>query len=202
MNKEYIINSLNKMIPNPVIELDFNTDYEMLLAVMLSANSTDKRVNIVTKDLFKYNLEEISKLSLEKLEDIIRSVGSYKKKASYTKDIAINLVKDYGGKVPNNREYLENLPGVGRKTASVVLSHLYDVPTIAVDTHVKRVSNILFITNSNNVLKIEKDIMNYFPKEQWNKINSQLVLFGRYTCKARAPECDKCLFNGKCRITK
>ncbi len=202
MNKELIIKGLNEMIPSPVVELDFNTDYELLIAVMLSAQSTDKRVNIVTKELFKYNLEELSNLDINVIKTIIKSVGAYNKKASYIKEIASNLIKDYKGIVPNNRDYLENLPGVGRKTTNVVLSILFDEQTFAVDTHVTRVSNILYITKSSNVLKIEKDLEKFFKGEDWNKINNQLILFGRYICKAKKPACSSCQFFGKCKITK
>ncbi len=195
-----IIQNLENMFPNPVCELEYNKDYELLISTMLSAQSTDKRVNMVAKKLYKYNLEELSKLNNEEIEKIIRSVGSYHKKAIYIKEIAKALLIDFKGTVPNNRTYLESLPGVGRKTASVVLANLFNEPSVAVDTHVTRVSNILnIVKNEGNVIKIENKLKNTIPKDKWNRVNSQMVLFGRYICKAKKPDCDKCLFNKACK---
>ena len=191
---------LDTMVPNARCELNYNKDYELLLATVLSAQCTDKRVNEVTKELFKYNLNDLIKIDIKVLEDIIRPCGSYTKKALYIKEIANRLVNDYNGKVPNNREYLESLPGVGRKTTNVVLSNLYDIPAIAVDTHVERVSKRLGFANKNDsVLVVEKKLMKKIPKELWSKSHHQLVLFGRYTCKARGPLCDECLFFNDCK---
>ncbi len=192
--------NLNEMFPNPVCELDYNKDYELLIATMLSAQSTDKRVNLVTKELFKYSLEELSDLDLIIIENIIRSVGSFHKKALFVKEIAKRLLSDSKGVVPNNRDYLETLPGVGRKTVSVVLANLFNEPSVAVDTHVTRVSNVLkIVNNEENVLKIESKIKKIFPKDKWNRVNSQMVLFGRYICKAKKPDCLNCKFNKECK---
>ncbi len=193
-----IIEKLDIMIPNPVCELDYNKDYELLIATMLSAQSTDKRVNIVTKKLFKYTLEELSNLDNVVIENIIKPVGSFRKKTIYIKGIATSLIKDYNGIVPLNREYLESLPGVGRKTTNVVLSNLYNIPTIAVDTHVIRVSNRLKLVNTDDVVKIEKKLTKTIPKDKWNRVNDQLILFGRYICKAKKPECTNCEFKNNC----
>ena len=199
-----IIKNLDKIIPNPKCELNYQKDYELLIATVLSAQSTDKRVNMVTEKLFsQYNLQDLQNLSLKTIENIIKPVGTYTKKARYIRDIAKSLILDYDGKVPNNREYLESLPGVGRKTTNVVLANLFNVPAIAVDTHVARVSKRLEIANENdNVLVIEQKLMDFFPKDKWSRLHHQLVLFGRYICKSQKPECDKCPFNGQCLVTK
>lgn len=197
-NSKEILEKLDKVVPNPVCELNYKKDYELLIATVLAAQSTDKRVNVVTKELFlKYDIFSLAKASIEDIENIIKPVGTYKRKSIYIIEIANKLVKDYNGKVPNVRNYLENLPGVGRKTCNVVLSNIYNVPTIAVDTHVARVSKRLELTKSDDVLEIEKDLMNFFPKDKWSKVHHQLVLFGRYTCKSIKPLCDKCPFQCK-----
>lgn len=191
---------LDIMFPDARCELIYNRDYELLIATVLSAQCTDKRVNEVTKVLFsKYDIYGLAKANKKDIENIIRSCGSYTKKASYIIDIANSLILNYNGVVPNNREYLESLPGVGRKTTNVVLSNLYDVPAIAVDTHVERVSKRLKIAKKNdNVLKVEKKLMKAIPKDLWSRSHHQLVLFGRYICKARNPECIKCAFINDC----
>ena len=196
MKSSEVLNNLDKVVPNPKCELLFNKDYELLIATVLSAQSTDKRVNIVTKELFsKYDIFSLAKANVGDIEKIIRTVGTFKRKAVYIIEIAKKLVRDYNGVVPNNREYLESLPGVGRKTCNVVLSNIYNIPTIAVDTHVARVSKRLGLTKSDDVLKIEKDLMNFFPKDKWSRVHHQLVLFGRYTCKSKNPLCMMCPFN-------
>lgn len=188
---------LDIMIPNAVCELIYEKDYELVIAVMLSAQCTDKRVNMVTKDLFKkYDLKAFSEADLFSLEKEIYSLGSYTKKAYYIKEIAKSLLENYDGKVPNNREYLESLPGVGHKTANCILAELYNVPTIAVDTHVLRVSKRLGLAKENDDVKVvEKKLMKFFAKEDWNRVNHQILLLGRYTCLAKKPQCDKCLIN-------
>ena len=196
MKSSEVLNNLDKVVPNPKCELLFNKDYELLIATVLSAQSTDKRVNIVTKELFsKYDIFSLANANVGDIEKIIRTVGTFKRKAVYIIEIAKKLVRDYNGVVPNNREYLESLPGVGRKTCNVVLSNIYNIPTIAVDTHVARVSKRLGLTKSDDVLKIEKDLMNFFPKDKWSRVHHQLVLFGRYTFKSKNPMCMMCPFN-------
>lgn len=191
---------LDKLIPNPRCELEYNKDYELLIATVLSAQTTDKRVNMVTKDLFKYSLEDLSNLDLKTIENIIRPIGTYTRKAIYVKEIANRLLADEKGIVPNNREYLETLPGVGRKVANVVLSNLFNEPCIAVDTHVNRVSKRLgFAKDNDDVLVVEEKLMKIFPKDKWSRLHHQLVLFGRYTCKSKNPECVNCPFNTKCK---
>lgn len=204
MNSEVLISELDKLYPEARCELDYTKDYELLIATVLSAQCTDKRVNIVTRELFnKYDINTLADASLKEIEDIIRPCGSYTKKAYYLKTIAEKLVKDYEGKVPNNREYLESLPGVGRKTCNVVLSNLYNVPAIAVDTHVARVSVRLgFAKKNDNVYDIERKLMRKIPKDKWSRIHHQLVLFGRYNCKAIKPACTNCPFIEYCKEYK
>ena len=192
---------LDELFPNPRCELNYNNDYELLIAIVLSAQSTDKRVNTVTPIIFnKYNsLKTLKKAHLEDLENIIRPVGSFRKKASYIKDIATILDESYNGIVPKNREELIKLPGVGRKTANVFLGEFYNIPCIAVDTHVERVSKRLKLASRNDdVLKIEKKLEKVFSKEDWAKRHLQLVLFGRYYCKAIKPECRDCKLKDIC----
>jgi len=195
-----VIEELDKLFPDAKCELNYNQDYELLIATILSAQSTDKRVNSVTEVLFKkYDIFSLAKEDPKVLEDIIHPVGTQKKKSEYIVKVAQALVSKYDGHVPNDREFLESLPGVGRKTCNVVLSNIYNVPALAVDTHVSRVSKRLGITKSEDVLKIEKDLMKIFPKEKWGRVHHQLVLFGRYICKSAKPECDNCPFDCKYR---
>ena len=178
---------LDELFPNPKCELNYSNDYQLLIAIVLSAQSTDKRVNTVTPIIFsKYNsLKALKKAHLKDLESIIRPVGSFRKKASYIKDIATIIDESYNGVVPIDRDLLVKLPGVGRKTANVFLSEFYNMPFIAVDTHVERVSKRLKLAEKNDdVLKIEKKLEKYFSKDVWAKRHLQLVLFGRYYCKA------------------
>ena len=197
-NKE-VLNILDELYPDPKCELNYTKDYELLIATLLSAQSTDKRVNVVTKELFsKYDVYNLAKANVEDIEKIIHPVGMSKKKAQYIKDICQSLVQKYDGNVPNDRNFLESLPGVGRKTCNVFLVNIYNEPAIAVDTHVTRVANRLGLTKSLDVSKIEQDLMNYFPKDKWGRVHHQLVLFGRYICKAKKPECQNCPFQTKC----
>ena len=193
---------LDYLFPDPKCELNYTKDYELLIAIMLSAQSTDKRVNSVTPIIFnKYStLEALKDASLSDLESIIRPVGSFRKKSFYMKEIARILVDDYQGVVPTDREKLESFPGVGRKTVNVFLSEFYNYPAIAVDTHVERVSKRLKLaTLKDDVLKVEKKLMKKFDKSLWSKRHLQLVLFGRYYCKAVKPECETCRLKDMCR---
>ncbi len=202
---EKIENYLDELFPNPKCELNYNKDYELLIAVVLSAQTTDKRVNSVTSILFdKYpSLEELSKADVNDIMEIIKPIGTFHKKAVFVKEIANILLKEYNGKVPNDRASLEKMPGVGRKTTNVVLSNLFDVPAIAVDTHVARVSKRLNLANKNDdVTKIEKKLMKKFAKENWSKRHHQLVLFGRYYCKAVSPNCANCKLKDICKVRK
>lgn len=194
---------LDYYIPNPKCELNYSTDYELLIATVLSAQCTDKRVNEATKILFKYNLEEISLMSIDDIEKIIRSCGSYTKKAVYVKNIADILLHDYNGKVPNSREILETFPGVGPKTCSVVLKNIYNVPAIPVDTHVERVCKRLGIVFNNATPRdVEYILKNEIPVDKWNRVSEQILLFGRYYCRAINPKCDNCLFKDFCKYKR
>lgn len=194
---------LDYYIPNPKCELNYSNDYELLLATVLSAQCTDKRVNEVTKVLFKYSLREISLMSLHDIEQIIKSCGSYTKKAIYVKNIAEILLNDYNGIVPNDRLILESLPGVGPKTCSVVLKNIYNVPAIPVDTHVQRVCIRLGIANDKNTpSEIEAILKNNIPVNKWNRVSEQILLFGRYYCTAINPKCVNCLFKEMCTYKK
>ena len=199
MNK--IVDYLNELIPNPKCELNYTKDYELLLATMLSAQTTDKRVNMVTSILFKkYNsLAKLRKAKIEDIIEIIRPIGTFNKKANNIIEIAKRL-ETVGDIVPNNREFLESLPGVGRKTANVVLSNIYNIECIAVDTHVHRVSIRLGIANKNDdVLKTEMKLTKKFKNYDLCRLHHQLVLFGRYYCKASNPSCDTCKLRDICK---
>ncbi len=198
-----LLNNLDTMVGEPICELNYNKDYELLIAVVLSAQCTDKRVNEVTKILFdKYDIYGLAKASISDIKNIIKPCGMSDKKSQFVKNIANSLVRDYNGIVPNNRKYLESLPGVGHKTCNVFLSEYYHESTIAVDTHVKRVSNRLGLVKSNDVNKIEKKLEKIVPKDKWSRFHLQMVLFGRYTCKAINPCCDNCLNKNICEYYK
>ena len=196
---------LMELYPEARCELNYTKDYELLIAVVLSAQTTDKRVNMVTKELFsKYqSIKDVSLAPVDDLIEIVKPLGTASRKGVFVKEIANILVNDYDGKVPNNRKALESMPGVGRKTANVVLSNLFDVPAIAVDTHVSRVSKRLGLAKeSDEVEDIEKKLMRKFDRKNWSLRHHQLVLFGRYNCKAKGPECDKCKLQKVCKYYK
>ena len=203
MIKNKIVNYLNEIIPNPKCELNYSKDYELLIATMLSAQTTDKRVNSVTDILFKQypDLNSLKSANIEDIKNIIRPIGTYNKKASNIISIAKSL-SDIGY-VPNDRKFLESLDGVGRKTTNLVLSTIYNVPCIAVDTHVARVSKRLGLAKENDdVLKIEKKLYKIFPKENLSRLHHQLVLFGRYHCKSQKPDCINCELKDICKYKK
>ena len=205
MKTNRILEVLDQYFPNPQCELNYQYDYELLIAIVLSAQSTDKRVNQATSILYsKYpSLEALKEAKTKDLEEIIRPVGSFRKKAEYVHKIADILLSKYNGSVPTEREELIELPGVGRKTSNVFLSEYYHYPAIGVDTHVERVSKRLGLAYSkDDVLTIEKKLMKKFPKEVWAKLHLQLVLFGRYYCKAVKPECGNCLLVDICHEKK
>jgi len=205
-NKVEVIGTyLDKLFPNPRCELIYHKDYELLIAVMLSAQTTDKRVNSVTPVLFSTypTLEDLMGAKVKDVQEIIKPIGTYHRKAQYVIDIARRLVEECDGRIPNDRALLETFPGVGRKTTNVVLSNIYDVPAIAVDTHVHRVSKRLGLAmGKDDVLEIEKKLMRKFPKSEWSRRHHQLVLFGRYYCKAVRPECKTCALLEICKEKK
>ena len=193
---------LDELFPNPKCELNYNNDYELLIAICLSAQTTDKRVNEVTKVLFeKYpRLEDIKNADVKDLEQIIRPLGSFHKKSCYVKELSTIIVDKYSSVVPTARTDLESLPGVGRKTVNVFLGEFYNYPAIAVDTHVKRVSKRLRIAKKDsNVKEVEEKLMKFYPKKEWAKRHLQMVLFGRYYCKAIKPSCEDCKLKEYCK---
>lgn len=199
-----ILRLLEEMVPEPKCELEYSKDYELLIAVVLSAQCTDSRVNMVTKELFKkYDIYSLSDANIKDIESIIKPVGTYHNKALYIKKIAVSLVRDYDGHVPNDRKYLESLPGVGRKTCNVVLANIHNEPAIAVDTHVNRVSKRLGLARKNDdVLVVEQKLMKKIPKDKWSDTHHRMVLFGRYICKAQRPMCNNCLLKANCHYYK
>ena len=206
MNKiTEILNYLDKLYPNAHCELNYNKDYELLIAIVLSAQTTDKRVNKVTEVLFKKykNLKELSEAPIEEIEDIIREIGTFKKKSIFIKEISKKLLEDQNETVPNDREYLSALSGVGRKTINVFLSEYYKVPAIAVDTHVERVSKRLGLAKPDDtVLEVEEKLKRKVPKYRWIKTHHQFIFFGRYHCKAVSPNCINCQLKHICKYEK
>ncbi len=201
-NVDRILDYFDELIPNPHCELVYHKDYELLIAVMLSAQTTDKRVNQVTSILFdRYpTLENLAKASISEIEKIIKPIGTFKRKAMNVQKISERLVKEQQGKVPKDRNYLETLPGVGRKTTNVVLSELYQIPVMAVDTHVERVSKRLgLVKPQDSVLEIEKKLTKKIPKERIPSTHHQFILFGRYYCKAISPLCENCKLKDICK---
>lgn len=200
-----VLNYLDELFPNAYCELNYTKDYELLIAIVLSAQTTDKRVNKVTPILFKKysDLKSLSEAPLESIETIIKEIGTFKKKSIFIKEIAQLLTKDHNGVVPNDREYLESLPGVGRKTTNVFLSEYYKVPALAVDTHVERVSKRLkLVKQTANVKEVETTLMKKIPKDRWIKTHHQLIFFGRYHCKAQKPNCQNCKMQSICKYYK
>lgn len=196
-----IVDKLNEMFPNAVVELDHKNTFELLVAVVLSAQTTDVAVNKVTPALFdKYPTPEaMMKAKEEDVMELIKTIGLYKNKSRHLVKLATQLVENHGGVVPSDRKSLESLAGVGRKTANVILSNAFGIPALAVDTHVKRVSHRLGLTDVNDsVLVVEKKLNKIFPKEKWLQLHHQLIFFGRYFCKAKTPECHKCPFYSIC----
>lgn len=189
-----INNYLDELIPNPICELNYQKDYELVIAVMLSAQTTDKGVNKVTSILFqKYNsLEKLASSNIEDIKEIIKPIGNYNKKANNIIEISKILINKYKKQVPKTYEELEILPGIGRKSANVIRSEIYKIPSFAVDTHVIRVTNRLGLVKTKDPVIIEKELEKIFKKRDWIKKHQQLVLFGRYYCKAKNPDCKNC----------
>ncbi|RGG76519.1 endonuclease III [Clostridium sp. AF17-2] len=180
--------------------LNHENAWQLLIATMLSAQCTDARVNIVTKDLFvKYpTLQAFADADIKELEKDIYSTGFYKNKAKNIIGCAKKLISDYGGEVPSDIESLTKLDGVGRKTANVIRGNIYHEPSIVVDTHVKRISRLLGLTDSDDPVKIEHELMEKLPKEQWILYNIQIITLGRTICIARRPKCAECALNHVC----
>ena len=197
-----IFGRLQQANPNPTTELEYTTPFELLAAVLLSAQATDVSVNAATRKLFPVanTPQAILKLGDAKLESFIKTIGLYKTKAKHLLQTCEILIRDHGGEVPESREALEALPGVGRKTANVVLNTAFGWETIAVDTHIFRVSNRTKIAPGKTVLEVEKRLERLVPAEFKRDAHHWLILHGRYICKARKPECWRCAINDLCEF--
>ncbi len=196
-----IIEILKEYYPDCTCSLDFSTPFEMMIAVMLSAQCTDERVNKTTPDLFgKYNTpQDLAKIELEELEQIIHPCGFYKNKAKNIKACSQKLLEEFGGIVPNDMELLQSLPGVGRKSANVIMLEAFQNPVgIAVDTHAKRISNKVGFSKEEDPVKIEQDLLKVIPKKYYYDVNHLLVWHGRKSCIARKPQCENCPINRYC----
>ena len=195
-----ILQIFNDRDPNPRCELDYTNAYTLLIAVLLSAQSTDKGVNKATKELFKIadTPQKMLDLGIEKLKEYIKTIGLYNNKAKNIIALSEDLIKYHNGEVPENREALEKLAGIGRKTANVILNVWFNQPTIAVDTHVMRISHRLNLSDGKTPLEIEQDLNNILPDNFKKNANHWLVLFGRYICKAQKPDCLNCPITNFC----
>lgn len=195
-----IISQLDSLYAGIHVGLDFATPFELLIATILAAQCTDERVNGVTKTLFaKYPHPSVYTLtSIEEIEEDIHSTGFYKNKASHIFKTCVLLCEKFGGEVPNTREELITLPGVGRKTANVVLTHCFEQDTVIVDTHVTRLCNRLGFVTTNDAVSIEFSLQKILPKNLWNDVNHHLIAHGRAICKARKPQCSSCVIIELC----
>ncbi|HLS65624.1 MAG TPA: endonuclease III [Pseudogracilibacillus sp.] len=201
----FCLDEMAKMFPNAHCELHYTNPFELLIAVLLSAQTTDVNVNRVTTSLFdKYKTpQDYLAVDVTELEQDIRSIGLYRTKAKNIQKLCLMLIDEYDGIVPQTREELERFPGVGRKTANVVISVAFGVPAIAVDTHVERVAKRLaFCRWKDSVLEVEKTLMRKIPKEEWSVSHHRFIFFGRYHCKAQNPSCTECPLLTVCREGK
>ncbi|NWQ39776.1 endonuclease III [Bacillus sp. EB106-08-02-XG196] len=201
----FCLDQMGEMFPDAHCELVHSNPFELVIAVALSAQCTDVLVNKVTKELFKkYKTpEDYLAVPLEELQNDIRSIGLYRNKAKNIQSLARLLLDEYDGEVPKDRDELTKLPGVGRKTANVVVSVAFNIPAIAVDTHVERVSKRLGICRwKDSVLEVEKTLMKKVPKDEWSDTHHRLIFFGRYHCKAQNPQCPSCPLLELCREGK
>lgn len=199
-----ILQTVKEMFPNASCELNYNNHYELLIAVVLSAQTTDKRVNEVTVELFKKypTAKELSNANYNDVYNIISVLGLAKAKTNNIINLSKQLIEKYNNIVPNNREQLQSLPGVGRKTANAVLMEGFRIPAIAVDTHVSRVSNRLGLSNSDDVKIIEQDLMNLYDEKDYYFVHHGLLFFGRYHCLAKKPKCEECKLKDICNYQK
>lgn len=190
--------------PHPTTELIFHNNYQLLVAVILSAQSTDKVVNQVTEPLFKrvQTAQDMLKISLEELTQLLSRLGLHQQKAKFLLGMSHNLVNQYNGQVPEDRQALESLPGVGRKTANVVLNTAFSWPVMAVDTHIFRVSNRLALSKGKNPLQVEMDLEKKIPQPFLQDAHHWLILHGRYVCQARKPKCEQCIVKDLCVFYK
>ncbi len=207
MNKELaveIVKKLKEMYPDAKCSLDFKTPFEMLVAVCLSAQCTDDRVNQVTPELFKvYDTpEDFANCDIKKLEELIHSCGFYKNKAKNLKSAGKKIVEDFNGKVPQTMEELITIPGVGRKSANVIMLEAFNNPQgIAVDTHARRLANRIGFSKESDPSKVEQDLCKLIPREYWKDVNHIFIWHGRKTCSSQKPKCDTCLIKKFCKNT-
>ncbi len=199
-----IFEVLSKNTPHPTTELNYQTPFQLLIAVILSAQATDKSVNKATLLLFNKasDAKQLAQMQLSDIESCIKTIGLYKTKAKNILATAKIIHVKFKGEVPHDRLLLEALPGVGRKTANVILNTIFNEPAIAVDTHIFRISNRINIAPGENVLQVEKKLMKVTPKEFLKDAHHLLILHGRYTCTARLPKCSSCVINDLCEYKK
>lgn len=201
---DLLFNYFERLFPDPKTELKYSNAFELLVATILSAQCTDERVNRVTETLFKKyrSPQDYVAVPVEELEQDIKPTGFYKNKAKSLKKCCEQLIQKFGGEIPRSLEEFTKLPGVGRKTANLVLGNAYGVPGIIADTHVIRVSNRLGLSRGKKADDVEKDLMRIVPRDRWTRFSNQMVLFGRYICKARNPQCDRCELKSSCLYYK
>ncbi|MBN2690086.1 MAG: endonuclease III [Gammaproteobacteria bacterium] len=205
MNQKQVVTLfklLQKSIPNPKSELNFSSPFELLVAVMLSQQATDISVNKVTDKLFKVanTPKKIIELGVDGLRELIKTIGLHNQKAKNIHQSSIIILQKHEGKIPNTRDSLETLPGVGRKTANIILNTIFHQPTIAVDTHIFRFANRVGLVSAKTPLATEKTLMQIVPKEFMQDAHHLLLLHGRYVCKARKPKCDECVLRDLCEF--
>ena len=196
-----LLSYLEELFPTAKCELFYKRDYELVIAVMLSAQTADKSVNAVTPILFeKYpSLDDLNKASLEDIEEILKPIGLYKNKAKNLLGIANDLVKKYGGKVPSDKDELQKLPGVGNKTAGVIRAEIFKIPDLPVDTHILRITKRLKLAEKDDdAYETEMKLKKLIEESRWIKTHHQLIHFGRYMCTARNPQCENCKISGFC----
>ena len=195
-----VARALEDSFPQPRVELDYKNALELLVATVLAAQCTDVKVNEVTRDLFpKYcSAEDYVAVAIEELEEDIRPTGFYRQKAKNIRATMQTLIERHGGEVPNSMDDLTDLPGIGRKSANVILGNIYSVPGIVVDTHVGRVSRRLGLTEEKDPVKVEYALGSLLPEREWTAFGQRIVLHGRYICKARKPGCDECNLIEEC----
>ena len=191
---EKILEMLEEFYPVTPIPLDHSSPYQLLIAVLMSAQTTDKKVNEVTPELFRVgpDAERMSKIPVEQIQNLIREIGLAPTKAKNIRRLSEMLIESHGGEVPQTFEELEELPGVGHKTASVVMAQSFGVPAFPVDTHIHRLAARWGLSNGSNVTKTEKDLKAVFPRESWNKLHLQIIFFGREYCPARNHDLKNC----------
>lgn len=201
---DLILKLLTEEYPDAQCELNHDSPFQLLVATILSAQTTDKKVNEVTKDLFREypDLNSFLLLSNEELENRIRQIGLYRNKAKNIYLMCRQLKENFGGEVPKTMEGITSLAGAGRKTANVVLSNAFGVPAIAVDTHVFRVSNRIGLADASNVEKTEGQLMKEIPQDMWTHTHHLLIFHGRRCCFARKPDCERCVINDYCKFYK